>query len=164
MKRRITFPRRACGTSPRRDLTFGCSPALSPWNSHAASIHVYAILVRTPTLTNARRCGTSRLNEFGRARGMLSYISLIPRLRALMSNCTYATHLQYHADEHAETRRPGTITDIFDGHRYRSLLGDRTYTSRIIVISHSASPPTASLLLKSGSIPRGSSFSTTISL
>src|SRR5258707_6851032 len=40
-----------------------------------------------------------------------------------------------------------------------------TITSRIIVISHSASPPTASLLLKSGNIPRGSSsFSTTISL
>src|SRR5258708_16552758 len=40
-----------------------------------------------------------------------------------------------------------------------------TITSRIIVISHSASPPTASLLLQSGNIPRGSSsFSTTISL
>src|SRR5216684_6901778 len=40
-----------------------------------------------------------------------------------------------------------------------------TITSRIIVISHSALPPTASLLLKSGNIPRGSSsFSTTISL
>jgi hypothetical protein len=32
------------------------------------------------------------------------------------------------------------------------------------VISHSASPPTASLLLKCGSIPHGSSFSATISL
>src|SRR6266478_4657368 len=40
-----------------------------------------------------------------------------------------------------------------------------TTTSRIIVISHSASLLMASLLLKSGSIPRGSSsFSTTISL
>src|SRR6266849_5308325 len=40
-----------------------------------------------------------------------------------------------------------------------------TITFWIIVISHSASPLTASLLLRSGSIPRGSSsFSTTISL
>src|SRR6266849_5926451 len=40
-----------------------------------------------------------------------------------------------------------------------------TITSRIIVISHLASPLTASLLLRSKSIPRGSSsFSTTISL
>src|SRR5258708_27833780 len=40
-----------------------------------------------------------------------------------------------------------------------------TITSRIIVISHSALPLTASLLLKSGNIPHGSSlFLTTISL
>ncbi len=50
-----------------------------------------------------------------------------------MSNCTYATHLQYRADEHAKTCRPGTITDIFDGLHYHVLLGepvvvqDRTY-------------------------------------
>ena len=50
---------------------------------------------------------------------------LIPRLRALMSNRTYATQLQYRADEHAKTRRPGTTTDIFDGLHYRSLLGER---------------------------------------
>jgi len=50
-----------------------------------------------------------------------------------MSNCTYATHLQYHANEHAKNCRPGTITDIFDGLHYHSLLeervvvGDQTY-------------------------------------
>jgi hypothetical protein len=42
-----------------------------------------------------------------------------------MSNPTYATQLQYRADEHAKTRRPGTITDIFDGLHYRALLGER---------------------------------------
>ncbi len=56
---------------------------------------------------------------------MFSYMPLIPCLRALMSNRTYATQLQYRADEHAKTRRPGTITDIFDGLHYRSLLGER---------------------------------------
>jgi len=52
---------------------------------------------------------------------------LIPRLRALVSNRTYATHLQYHADEHAKTRMctPGTTTDIFDRLHYRLLLGER---------------------------------------
>src|SRR5258708_34013748 len=41
----------------------------------------------------------------------------------------------------------------------------RAITSRIIVILHLALPPPASLLLKSGNIPHGSSsFSTTISL
>jgi hypothetical protein len=56
---------------------------------------------------------------------MFSYMPLIPHLRALMSNRTYATHLQYHANEHAKTRRPGTTTDIFDGLHYRSLLAER---------------------------------------
>jgi len=76
-------------------------------------------------LDECPNCRTSRLNESGRPRLMFSYIPLIPRLRALMSNRTYATQLQYRADEHAKTRRPGTTTDIFDGLHYRSLLGER---------------------------------------
>jgi len=68
---------------------------------------------------------------------MFSYMPLIPRLRALMSNRTYATHLQYRADEHAKTRRPGTITDIFDGLHYRSLLGERVcLEERSLVFNH----------------------------
>ena len=67
----------------------------------------------------------SRLNESGRARRTFSYMPLIPRLRALMSNRTYTTRLQYCADEHAKARMPGTTTDIFDGLHYRSLLGER---------------------------------------
>lgn len=76
-------------------------------------------------LEECPKCGTSRLNESGRARRTFSYMPLIPRLRALMSNRTYATHLQYRADEHPKTRRPGTTTDIFDGLHYRSLLNER---------------------------------------
>jgi hypothetical protein len=76
-------------------------------------------------LDECPNCGTSRLDESGRARRLFSYMPLIPRLRALMSNHTYATRLQYRADEHEKNRRPGTITDIFDGLHYRSLLGER---------------------------------------
>jgi len=75
-------------------------------------------------LDECPKCGTSRLNESGRARRTFSYMPLIPRLRALVSNRTYATRLQYRADEHAKTRMPGTTTDIFDGLHYRSLLGE----------------------------------------
>jgi len=56
---------------------------------------------------------------------MFSYMPLIPCLRALMSNPTYATCLQYRANEHAKTRMPGMTTDIFDGLYYRLLLGER---------------------------------------
>ena len=40
-----------------------------------------------------------------------------------MSSRTYATHLQYHADEHAKTCIPGKTMDIFNGLHYRALLG-----------------------------------------
>ena len=76
-------------------------------------------------LDECPNCGTSRLNGSGQARRIFSYMPLIPRLCALMSNRTYATHLQYRANEHAKTCSPGTKTDIFDGLHYRSLLGER---------------------------------------
>ena len=77
-------------------------------------------------LNECPKCKTSRLDESGRARRTFSYMPLIPHLRALMSNRTYATCLQYCADEHAKTstRMPGMMTDIFDGLHYRSLLGE----------------------------------------
>ena len=76
-------------------------------------------------LDECPKCTTSRLDESGRARRTFSYMPLIPRLRALMSNRTYATRLQYRADEHAKLAESGTTTDIFDGLHYRSLLGER---------------------------------------
>ena len=77
-------------------------------------------------LEECLKCKTSRLDGSGRARQMFSYMSLIPRLCALVSNRTYATHLQYRADEHAKTCMctPGTTTDIFDGLHYCLLLGE----------------------------------------
>jgi len=78
-------------------------------------------------LDKCPKCKTSRLNESSQARCTFSYMPLIPHLRALMSNRTYATCLQYHADEHAKTSTcmPRTTTDIFDGLHYCSLLGER---------------------------------------
>jgi len=77
-------------------------------------------------LEECPKCKTSRLDGSGQARRMFSYMSLIPRLCVLVSNRTYATRLQYHADEHAKTCMctPGMTTDIFDGLHYRLLLGE----------------------------------------
>src|SRR5260221_1468519 len=44
-------------------------------------------------LDECPKCTTLRLDGFGRARRKFSYMPLIPRLCALMSNRTYATHL-----------------------------------------------------------------------
>jgi len=78
-------------------------------------------------LNECPKCKTPHLNKAGQPRQTFSYIPLIPRLCALMSNRTYATHLQYHADEHAKTSAsmPGTTTDIFNGLHYCLLLGER---------------------------------------
>jgi len=54
-------------------------------------------------LNECPRCKTSHLNKSGDARQTFSYMPLIPRLCAFMSNHAYATRLQYHADEHAKT-------------------------------------------------------------
>ena len=49
--------------------------------------------------------------------------------RSHTSPLSITTRLQYRADEHAKTCKPGTITDIFDGLHYRSLLGERVVVS-----------------------------------
>ena len=73
-------------------------------------------------LDECLKCKMSCLNKSGRARWMFSYMPLIPCLCALMSNETYATRLQYHANEHAKVCISRTTTDIFDGLHYQSLL------------------------------------------
>ena len=66
---RITFPRRTWRISPRCNPMFGRSPALSPRNSHAASISIYAILVR--------------LSSLARQSEMFSCMRLIPHPRKI---------------------------------------------------------------------------------
>jgi len=75
-------------------------------------------------LDKCLKCKTLCLNESSRVRCTFSYMPLIPHLCALMSNHTYATHLQYCADEDVQmsTCMPGMTTDIFDGLHYCSLL------------------------------------------
>ena len=74
-------------------------------------------------LDECLKCGELHLNKSGQARQIFSYMPLIPCLCMLMLSCTYATHLQYHADEHAKTHIPGKTTDIFNRLHYCVLLG-----------------------------------------
>jgi len=77
-------------------------------------------------LNECPKCKTSCLDKSGQARCTFSYMPLIPHLHVLMSNRTYTTCLQYHANEHTKTstRMPGMMTDIFDGLHYHLLLGE----------------------------------------
>jgi len=87
-------------------------------------------------LNECPRCKTSHLNESGEARQTFSYMPLIPRLHAFMSNRAYATHLQYRADEHAKTCRNGMTTDIFNRLHYRLLLGERVVAGDQRLVHH----------------------------
>jgi len=77
-------------------------------------------------LEECLKCKMLHLDGSGQARRTFSYMPLIPCLRTLVSNRTYTTCLQYHADEHTMTCMctPRMTTDIFDGLHYCSLLGE----------------------------------------
>ena len=56
-------------------------------------------------------------------RKVFSYLPFIPRLVAMYSNAAKAKERQYRAFEHVHM--PGQITDVFDSHIYRRLLGQK---------------------------------------
>jgi hypothetical protein len=58
-----------------------------------------------------------------KSRKAFNYLPFIPRLVSMYANPTKAKELQYRAFEHMYT--PGKISDIFDSHIYRRLLGKR---------------------------------------
>jgi len=122
------------GKNLLRICSCGCNRLVSRWTECPRPPSVASLIFRRTAccinscicypdpysdLDECPKCMTLHLNESGRATRMFSYMSLIRRLRRIA--------------EHAKTHRPGTITDNFDGHHYRSLLGepvvvgDRTY-------------------------------------
>ena len=58
-----------------------------------------------------------------KARKAFNYLPFIPRLVAMYANPAKAKERQYRAFEHEH--KPGRITDIFDSHIYRRLLGKK---------------------------------------
>jgi hypothetical protein len=77
--------------------------------------------------TNCPYCGQDRwvINHRGRKKSqkVLNYLPFIPRLVAMQANPIKATEMRYQAFEHAPT--PGKVTDVFDSHVYRRLLGKK---------------------------------------
>jgi len=174
MKCPASFPRQACRISPRHDPMSGRSPASSSWNLHVASTCVYAMLVCTLTLTNARsakrRVWTS-LAEQG------EHFRICPLSLVSVRSCRIGPTPLVSSTGPMNMQRPpcpgrrrifsmgSIIARFLESVLLLETEGYPTITSRIIVTSHSASPPMASLHSKCGSIPRrSSSFSTTISL
>lgn len=74
-------------------------------------------------------CSTGRLDDEGRPRAQFSYLPIIPRLRAMVSNQKHAAKMQYRANYQ---HKPSQFNDIFDGSHYQTLrktrikVGDET--------------------------------------
>ena len=77
--------------------------------------------------TECPYCGEDRyvIDRRGRkiARKVFNYLPFIPRLVAMQANPVKAKEMRYRAFEHTHT--PGKITDVFDSHIYRRLLGKK---------------------------------------
>src|SRR5262245_36761153 len=58
-----------------------------------------------------------------RPRKYFTYMPLIPRLVAMFANCEKVKEMRYRAFEHEHTA--GKISDVFDSHVYRRLLGKK---------------------------------------
>jgi hypothetical protein len=66
-------------------------------------------------------CHTARYGPQGRARKKFAYVPLIPRLITLFKNRDITEKMKYRAHAHIHT--PNAVNDIFDGDKYRLLLG-----------------------------------------
>ena len=71
-------------------------------------------------LTTCPKCKADRYKSDGETpQAYFHYLPLIPRLRAMVSNTSYAKKMQYRSKHQHD---PNKVTDIFDGTHYRSLL------------------------------------------
>jgi hypothetical protein len=64
-------------------------------------------------------CSTMRKDANGNPRAYFTYLPIIPQLRAMVANASYAVKMRYRANYQHEASR---MQDIFDGANYRSLL------------------------------------------
>jgi hypothetical protein len=67
-------------------------------------------------------------------RKVFTYLPFTPRLVAMQANATKAKEMQYWAFEHMHT--PGQISNVFDSHIYRRLLGKRVAINDATTAQH----------------------------
>jgi hypothetical protein len=64
-------------------------------------------------------CSIDRYRPDGSPQAYFTYLPIIPRLRALVANSSYATKMKYRANYQGD---PSHVSDVFDGAHYCSLL------------------------------------------
>ena len=93
--------------------------------------------------TKCPYCGQDRwiIDREGRRRPrkVFNYLPFIPRLVAMHANATIAEKMQYRAFEHKHVT--GNISDVFDSHIYRRLLGRRVIVGEATLLHKYFSDP-----------------------
>lgn len=70
-------------------------------------------------------CGEARYSSEKKPRKYFNYLPFIPRLVAMYANPDKNKEMRYRAFEHSHS--PDNITDVFDSHIYRRLLGTKVH-------------------------------------
>ncbi|KAJ7608961.1 hypothetical protein DFH06DRAFT_901759, partial [Mycena polygramma] len=79
-------------------------------------------------LTECPYCDAPRRSPTGKSRRMFAYLPIIPRLQGFFQNPKSIDRLLY---RHDYVHVPGTISDVFDGEHYRTLLNQNVVVDGI---------------------------------
>src|SRR5256714_5818186 len=78
---------------------------------------------------NCPKCDSIRLDMNGKAKGVMSYLSIIDRLKIQFNNENRAEELLYH-HEYITNKDNNDLDDIFDGEIYKELVNDGLFNDK----------------------------------
>ena len=117
---RFLFPQAPLDTLKNTEKRIQFLSGFQPVRYHCCPSSCVCYTGPYETLSTCPKCNADRYKSDGKTpQAYFHYLPLIPRLRAMVSNSSYAIIMQYRSKH---KYNPNKITDIFDGAHYRSLL------------------------------------------
>ena len=117
---RFLFPQAPLDTLKNTEKRIQFLSGFQPVQYHCCPSSCVCYTGPYETLSTCPKCKADRYKSDGKTpQAYFHYLPLIPRLRAMVSNSSYAKKMQYRSKHQHD---PTKITDIFDGAHYRSLL------------------------------------------
>ena len=117
---RFLFPQAPLDTLKNTEKRIQFLSGFQPVRYHCCPSSCVCYTGPYETLSTCPKCKADRYKSDGKTpQTYFQYLPLIPRLRAMVSNSSYAKKMQYRSKHQHD---PTKITDIFDGAHYRSLL------------------------------------------
>lgn len=117
---RFVFPQAPLDTLKNTEKRIQLLSGFQPVQYHCCPSSCVCYTGPYETLSSCPDCNTDRYKADGKTpQAYFQYLPLIPRLRAMLSNSSYAKKMQYRSKYQHD---PTKMADIFDGTHYRSLL------------------------------------------